>query len=154
MLTRVLVLALVCVTLVAVYGQDSRSRIRRPRLRTRPDVGEVGSDADDAKVIDAVDDQSEKEGRQLDRDRSRLRRPNIRRRPEQDVFVVNGESSDDNSNEEDDLVPRFTPSRGISQFNRNPDRFKLDPVSTSSRGSSSSSLSSSADSSKYKLVCY
>lgn len=147
-------LTLVCVTLVAVHGQDSRSRIRRPRLRTRPDIGEVGSDVDDAKVNDDTDDRSEKEGRQLDRDRSRLRRPNIRRRPEQDVFVVNGESSDDSSKDDDDLVPRFTPNRGPSAFNRNPDRFKLDPVSTSSRSSSSSRVSSSADSSKYKLVCY
>ena len=125
----------------------------------KPDVGKVQSSAEEES-----DSSSAKESRQLDRDRSRLRRPEIRRRPEQDVFVVNSESSDDL---EEDSAPRFTPSRGFNSFNRDPDRFKSDPVtisrgglnsrggsspsrgsSSSSRGSSSSSRGSSSSSSR------
>ena len=170
MLLRVLALALVLGT---VLTQDSRSRIRRPRLRTRPDVGELRSagTSEDASDDDSFG-QSDKEARQLDsslRSRTRLSRPSKRRRPDQDPFIVTAQTEDED--DEDSLVPRFSPSRGgpssseeeerprfqpsrdRNTFNRDPNRFSTSSFSKP-RTSSVSSSSQQPKDSKYKLVCY
>jgi len=160
MLLSYVVVAILSLTAAA---QETRSRIRRPRLRVRPEQGEIRV------TSEARDD---KEARQLERprERTRIRRPSIRRRPveDDDVFVVEPEvspsrfSSSRDRLEEDEVEverPRFTPSRGgLNSFNRDPDRFKSSSRSSSRSGSSSSrnSIASSTPikDSKYKLVCY
>ena len=104
-----------------VLSQETRSRIRRPQLRVRPDNGETAAaapppDEDDEKGGGGVGsgrggggERGGPEGRQLDdggrtKERSRLRRPSIRRRPEEDVFVVTPSEEED-----EDFPPRFSP---------------------------------------------
>ena len=120
MLIRLLVVALV-VASTTVLSQETRSRIRRPQLRVRPDNGETAAaapppDEDDEKGGGGVGsgrggggERGGPEGRQLDdggrtKERSRLRRPSIRRRPEEDVFVVTPSEEED-----EDFPPRFSP---------------------------------------------
>jgi chitinase len=161
----------------SVLCQETRSRIRRPRLRVRPDNGEAAA----APTSDPPPDEEDADGgggrerhpeaRQLDgpgKERTRLRRPSIRRRPEEDVFVVTPQEEEDESDFpprfspgrfDNDVSteterPRFTPSRGgLANFDRDAVR------SSSSSGKSKNSLSSSGSApggkdSNYKLVCY
>ena len=136
MLLRYLLPA-VLLLLALVSSQEVRSRIRRPRLRVRPDQGELSGSED---VEDA------KEGRQLDRtrERTKLRRPSLRRRPaeDDDVFVVESETAPRFSPSSDrEERPRFTPSRGgINNFDREQLKSSIRSGSSSgSRGGSSSS---------------
>ena len=158
LLRTVVVVAMVA---SAVLSEDTRSRIRRPRLRVRPEAGEVRPE----QVEEEEDVSPAKEARQLDRnqERSRIRRPSRRRRPEdngESVFVVEAEesltprfspnrNSVDSSVEEKTERSRFVPSKGLSSFNRDPDRFKPKRKGSGSRGSSTP-----LDDSKFKLVCY
>jgi len=175
LVARYVLVALVAAALgpVAVLrGQETRSRIRRPRLRVRPDQGEVKTrvvvSVDASEEETAADD--DKQARQLDRpskERSRIRRPSIRRRPtaaDEDVFVVEPEEPS---------PPRFSPDR----FDDQPPRQRLSPgrggsgggggsrsssstrrksSSGGSRSSGSNAISQTAISkdSPYKLVCY
>jgi len=71
-----------------VLAQDTRSRIRRPVLRVRPDRGgEVESDNDS---------DNEKQARQLSRERSRIRRPS-RRKPVEGSRGSSFDSLDDSA---------------------------------------------------------
>jgi len=159
MILRLLLLGLVIGGVV--LGQDTRSRIRRPRLRVRPD--ERPLDRDEA------DEEPVKEARQLsrdrarDRERTRIRRPTRRRPVEEDEpfpsrFSPNQESFEEEEDRfEETEKPRFTPSRGgLSNFNRDPDRFKTSSVGPSSNSinSISSRQQAGKDKSGYKLVCY
>ncbi|XP_023333989.1 probable chitinase 10 [Eurytemora carolleeae] len=166
MLLRFVVVALLVGT---VISQVSRSRISRPRLRARPDQGELNvnsKETKDSQGQDIEDTNSQKESRQLDRtrERSRIQRPSIRRRPaENDVFLVEAESEEEEDirgslsqirggfQDEDIESPRFTPSRGGGiNTDRSPDRFR----SSSSTRTNVISSSDNRKDSKYKLVCY
>jgi len=147
---QLLLLALATGLLV---GQEERSRIRRPRLRVRPDEGRQ-------QVEEAEEEQdSLKEARQLrdrDKSRSRIRRPSRpQSRPDSDTdfeqdsfpsrFSPGGRQRDDETER-----PRFVPSRGSSSFDRDPDRFRANPSSSSNSINSISSPRNGG----YKLVCY
>ena len=109
---------------------NSGSRIRRPKLRVRPDRG--GPDDDDrSDNIENNDADADKQARQLNRERSRIRRPQ-RRKPVENSF----DSLDDeptllrfggsNSRPEDEELeerPRFVPSNaGAKNIDRDPNR--------------------------------
>jgi len=138
-----------------VLAQEERSRIRRPRLRVRPDIR---PSEDRQKIEDSEDD---KEARQLSRDksRSRIRRPSLpKTRPESDFDSEPSFPSrfspgfrQEEEEEEIELVrPKFTPSR-TSSINRDPNRFRSDSAPSSN---SINSISPSAKAGGYKLVCY
>merc|ERR1712038_1123070 len=144
---QLLLLALATGLLVA---QEERSRIRRPRLRVRPDEGRVEQEAEEE--LDSL-----KEARQLrdrDKSRSRIRRPSRpQSRPDSDTdFEDSFPSRFSPGRQRDDETerPRFVPSRGSNTFDRDPDRFRASP------GSSSNSINSisSQRNGGYKLVCY
>lgn len=155
MLLRFVVVAVI---VGSVLGEEpTRSRIRRPRLRVRPDQGEITV---------STSNNEDKEGRQLERnrERQRIRRPNIRHRPEVEensLTIVEPEEEEDNPPrfspgrqrfEEETESSKFVPSRGgLSSFDRSPNRFR-----SSSKSEAVNSISSSASikNSKYKLVCY
>ena len=127
---QLLLLALATGLLV---GQEERSRIRRPRLRVRPDEGRQQVEQQEEEVG------SLKEARQLrdrDKSRSRIRRPSRpQSRPDSDTdfedsfpsrFSPGGRQRDEETER-----PRFVPSRGTSSFDRDPDRFRSNPSSNS-----------------------
>ena len=151
---QLLLLALATGLLVA---QEERSRIRRPRLRVRPDEGrrQVEQEQEAEEELDSL----VKEARQLrdrDKSRSRIRRPSRpQSRPDSDDrdfedsfpsrFSPGGRQREDETER-----PRFVPSRGSSSIDRDPDRFRANPSSSSN---SINSISSSRNDG-YKLVCY
>ena len=157
MILRTTLLAVLAIG--SILTQESRSRIRRPVLRVRPDVGVDETDNE------PLNESSDKNGRQLSRERSRIRRPQ-RRKPVEDSF----DSFDDDTTlsrfsgsrtrpEDEDVEerPRFVPSNGgAKNFDRDPDRFSRTRASSSSSFSNSinpvsPSISKDSD---YKLVCY
>lgn len=150
MILRITTLLLVC-SVVTTWSQDSRSRIRRPQLRVRPDR--------EPEAVGEADDQ--KEARQLNRERSRIRRPQ-RRKPVEDSFDTDDDievsrfsGSRTRPEDEDDFSferPRFVPSNGgAKNVDRDPGRFTRPRGGTSNSISSSSAISKDSD---YKLVCY
>ena len=145
---------LLLASFLAAVPQEERSRIRRPRLRVRPDRVEQEQEVEEVEVEEV----QEKEGRQLNRDRSRsrIRRPSRpESRPEDDFDFEDSFPSRFNSvpreEEEETERPRFTPSRGASSVDRDPDRFRR--PSSGSSSNSINSISPPKDGS-YKLVCY
>ena len=157
---QLLLLALATGLLVA---QEERSRIRRPRLRVRPDEGrrqeveqeqEQGSEEELNSLV--------KEARQLrdrDKSRSRIRRPSRpQSRPDtsddrdfEDSFPSRFSPGGGRQREDETERPRFVPSRGSSSIDRDPDRFRANPSSSSN---SINSISPSSRNGGYKLVCY
>lgn len=143
-------LLLTLATISFVAAQEERSRIRRPRLRVRPDEGRVEQEADEE--LDSL-----KEARQLrdrDKSRSRIRRPSRpQSRPDSETdFEDSFPSRFSPGRQRDDETerPRFVPSRGKNSFDRDPNRFSASPSSSSN---SINSISSSRNGG-YKLVCY
>ena len=128
--------------LAIASGQDSRDKIRRPRLRVRPEQEES--------EVEETGEAGEKAGRQLSRDRdrtrSRIRRPQRRRPVETQESEFGGELV-----QQEELPaerPRFVPSRGgLASFDRDPDRFKPDKAQSSN---SINSISTSTGDSQYK----
>jgi len=121
-------------------------------LRVRPDEGRQQVEQQEE------EQDSLKEARQLrdrDKSRSRIRRPSRpQSRPDSDTdfedsfpsrFSPGGRQRDDETER-----PRFVPSRGSSSIDRDPDRFRANPSSSSN---SINSISSSRNGG-YKLVCY
>ena len=140
-----------------ILSQEQRSRIRRPKLRVRPDAGPA-RDTD----TEIETESAEKQARQLSRERSRIRRPQ-RRKPVENSF----DDGDDTTlsrfagsrgrpdPDEEEERPRFVPSNGgAKNLDRDPDRFSRNRGGGSSSSSSFSNSISSAASSDYKLVCY
>jgi len=143
-------LLLLTLAISFVAAQEERSRIRRPRLRVRPDEGRVEQEADEE--LDSL-----KEARQLrdrDKSRSRIRRPSRpQSRPDSETdFEDSFPSRFSPGRQRDDETerPRFVPSRGKNSFDRDPNRFSASPSSSSN---SINSISSSRNGG-YKLVCY
>merc|ERR1719208_251058 len=140
-----MILRIILITLVTghILSQDSRSRIRRPVLRVRPDTG--------PDTVSSVDDDDSKQARQLSRERSRIRRPQ-RRKPVENSFA----DDDDDTTlsrfagsrgrpdpDEEEERPRFVPSNGgAKNFDRDPDRFSRNRGGSSSSSSFSNSISS------------
>lgn len=152
--------AVLAACLVLAAAQDTRSRIRRPVLRVRPDTGPARAADTAAAALEAAED--EKQSRQLSRERSRIRRPQ-RRKPVEDSFGSSEDTigsrfsgSRGRQEEEEEERPRFVPSNGgAKNFDRDPDRFSRTRAASSSSFSSNSINSvSPAASSDYKLVCY
>ena len=151
--------AVLAACLVLAAAQDTRSRIRRPVLRVRPDTGPARAADTAAAALEAAED--EKQSRQLSRERSRIRRPQ-RRKPVEDSFGSSEDtigsrfSGSRGRQEEEEERPRFVPSNGgAKNFDRDPDRFSRTRAASSSSFSSNSINSvSPAASSDYKLVCY
>lgn len=158
----ILRMSLICLMVTGtILTQEQRSRIRRPKLRVRPDAGPA-RDID----TDIETESGEKQARQLSRERSRIRRPQ-RRKPVENSFADDdddttlsrfaGSRGRPDPDEEEDR-PRFVPSNGgAKNFDRDPDRFSRNRGGSSSSSSFSNSISSSSSSNKdsdYKLVCY
>ena len=150
-----MILRIILITLVTghILSQDSRSRIRRPVLRVRPDTG--------PDTVSSVDDDDSKEARQLSRERSRIRRPQRRKTVEDDddddLSSSRFSGSRTRPEEEESLFerPRFVPSNGgAKNVDRDPDRFNRNRGSSSSFTNSISSSSAINTDSDYKLVCY
>ena len=158
----ILRMSLICLMVTGtILTQEQRSRIRRPKLRVRPDAGPA-RDID----TDIETEAGEKQARQLSRERSRIRRPQ-RRKPVENSFA----NDDDDTTlsrfagsrgrpdpEEEEERPRFVPSNGgAKNFDRDPDRFSRNRGGSSSSSSFSNSISSASSNNKdtdYKLVCY
>jgi len=154
-----LVLMVLAVLIPVIISQESRSKIRRPRLRVRPDNPPPERDTESLEDIEKEARQLSRDRSRQDRERTRIRRPQRRRPPSQDTddrFSLSSESFEDDIVEEKER-PRFTPSRGgLNTFNRDPNRFKTSSVTSSSNSifSREKPVKDTSDSSNYKLVCY
>ena len=92
----ILRMSLICLMVTGtILSQEQRSRIRRPKLKVRPDAGPA-RDID----TDIETESVEKQARQLSRERSRIRRPQ-RRKPVENSF-----------DDDDTTLSRFAGSRG------------------------------------------